>query len=268
MTRTALIRAAAEPATTWSVGEVASLAGVSVRTMHHYDQIGLVSPSRRSPAGYRQYRADDLDRLRAVLTWRELDFSLDEIADLVDGHGVVDTRSALLDQRAHLTARIDRLTRIVTTIDRELEATTMDIRLTPEEKLEAFGDFRPEEYEQEAEQRWGDTDAWHQSRERTGAYGKDDWLAIKAESDLIEADFIALLDGGTASDAEDAMDVAERHRRHIGDRFYTCSHDMHDNLGQMYVQDPRFTAYYDDRRPGLARFVADAITANALRHLG
>lgn len=253
--------------TTFTVGQVARMAGISIRTLHHYDDIGLVPPSQRSAAGYRQYLARDMDRLRAVLTWRELDFALDEIAALVDPDPTIDTRDALLDQREHLTTRIERLTRIVAAIDRELEATTMSINLTPEEKLEVFGDWLPEEYEQEAEERWGDTDAWTQSRRRTSSHNKDDWLRLGAESQAIEADFVMLLDASASSESTQAMDVAERHRRHIGDHYYDCSVEMHENLGQMYVQDPRFTAHYDDQRPGLARFVSESITANALRHL-
>ncbi len=252
---------------TWTVGEVARLAGTSVRTLHHYDEIGLVRPAQRSDAGYRQYVADDLERLRAVLTWRELDFPLDEIAVLVDPATSTDTRDALLDQREHLTTRIDRLRRIVAAIDHQLEATTMSVNLTPEEKLEVFGDWLPEEYEQEAEERWGDTDAWEQSHRRTSSYTKQDWLDIQAEVAAIEADFIGLLDAAESPEAAEAMDVAERHRRHIHVRYYDCSVEMHENLGQMYVQDPRFTAHYDDQRPGLAAFVSEAITANAVRHL-
>lgn len=143
----------------------------------------------------------------------------------------------------------------------------MSINLTPEEKLEVFGDWLPEEYEQEAEERWGDTDAWEQSRRRTSSYTKDDWLRIQAEAQAIEDDFIGLLDAGASAESAEAMDVAQRHRRHIHDRYYDCSVEMHENLGQMYVQDPRFAAHYDDQRTGLAAFVSEAITANAVRHL-
>lgn len=251
--------------TRWSVGEVARLAGISVRTLHHYDEIGLVPPSERTAGGHRQYVASDLERLRAVLAWRELDFSLDQIAELVDGD--TGAHHALQDQRDHLNERIDRLRRIVAALDHQLEATTMNINLTPGEKLEVFGDWLPEEYEQEAEKRWGGTDAWAQSRGRTSSYTKEDWLALQAVAAAIEQGLIALLDDGVEPESAAAMDLAERHRQHITDAYYDCSLEIHDGLGQMYVQDPRFTAHYDDQRAGLAQYVSDAIAANVLRQL-
>ncbi len=263
---TTLAEAAGRPgAATWTVGAVARLAGTSVRTLHHYDEIDLVSPTRRSDAGYRLYVAGDLERLRAVLTWRELDFSLDDIADLLDDGS--DHRAALVDQRDHLTTRIDRLHRIVAAIDRELEATSMDISLTPEEKLEVFGDVDPDEHEEEARERWGDTDAYAQSQRRVAEYTKADWLAMKAEMVAIEQAFVDLLVAGVEPEDAAAMDVAERHRAHVTGWFYDCSLPMHEGLGQMYVQDARFRAHYDDQQPGLADYVSDAITANVLRQL-
>ncbi|WP_207125017.1 MerR family transcriptional regulator [Actinocatenispora comari] len=121
-----------------TVGRVAELAGVSVRTLHHYDEIGLVRPSARTAAGYRAYLADDVERLREVLAYRRLGFGLREIADLVDdpaadavGH-LHRLRGLLLEQR-------DRAAAMVTAIDRELEARAMGIRTTPEDQLKVFG---------------------------------------------------------------------------------------------------------------------------------
>ncbi|MGX6600557.1 MerR family transcriptional regulator [Micromonosporaceae bacterium Da 78-11] len=122
----------------WTVGRVAELAGVSVRTLHHYDEIGLVQPSARTAAGYRAYSTTDVERLREVLAYRRLGFGLREIADLVDDP-TTDPVAHLRRLRVLLLAQRDRAAAMVTAIDRELEARAMGIRTTPEEQLKVFG---------------------------------------------------------------------------------------------------------------------------------
>ena len=141
----------------------------------------------------------------------------------------------------------------------------MGISLTPEERFELFGDWLPEEYEAEAEQRWGDTDAWAESQRKTRSYSKDDWVRIKAEGEDVEARFAAALQAGVAPDSEQAMDIAEEHRQQITRNFYDCPPEMHAGLGRMYVEDERFTAHYEQRAPGLAQYVSTAVQANAAR---
>jgi hypothetical protein len=117
----------------------------------------------------------------------------------------------------------------------------------------------------EAEQRWGDTDAWKESQRRTKGYTKQDWEAVKAEQDAIHEAFTAAIDAGEPPTSAVAMDAAELHRRNIDVRFYACPPQHHRNLGDMYLSDPRFTATYDEIRPGMAQYVRDAIYANADR---
>src|SRR5688572_26933671 len=121
-----------------TVGRVAELAGVSVRTLHHYDQIGLVQPSARTVAGYRAYSAADVQRLREVLAYRRLGFGLREIADLVDDPAT-DAVAHLHRLRGLLSQQRDRAAAMVTAIDTELEARSMGIRTTPEQQLHMFG---------------------------------------------------------------------------------------------------------------------------------
>lgn len=247
-----------------TVGQVARLAGVTVRTLHHYDAIGLVSPSGRSPGGYRRYEERDLDRLRDVLAYRELGFPLERIAAVLDQPGA-DALSHLRGQRELLSARIGRLQSIVTAIDREMEARTMGIGLTQQERFEVFGDFDPDAFAAEAERRWGDTDAHRASQRRTASYGAEEWRRIRREAEQIEQGFAAALADGVAAEDPAAMDLAERHRLHLGRWFYDCSPAMHDSLGRMYVEDERFAAHYDAVAPGLARYVSRAVAANARR---
>ena len=139
------------------------------------------------------------------------------------------------------------------------------IQLTREEQKELFGDGFSEEYQQEAQERWGDTEAWKQSQERTSQYTKADWEQIKVEGDAINAAFIAAKRAGEPAASERAMDAAESHRLHICERFYDLGHEMHACIAEMYVSDPRFTKTYEDLEPGLAQYVRDAVVANAAR---
>lgn len=246
------------------MGEVARLVGISVRTLHHYDDIGLVVPSDRTPKGYRSYSASDVERLHRVLTYRELGFALDDIASLLDDP-TVDAMAHLQRQRDLLDERIDRLHQMAAAVDKMMEAKKMGIQLSPEEQREVFGDnWLGDEYAEEAEQRWGESDEWKQSQERTASYTKDDWKQIKAESDALEADFATAMTEGVPADSDGAAALAERHRASI-ERHYDCGYEMHVCLGEMYIADERFTKHYDDRASGLAQYIRDAIVANAER---
>ena len=248
----------------YSVGRVADLAGVTIRTLHHYDEIGLLSPSGRSAAGYRIYEEPDLERLQQILFYRELGFALEEIAAIVDDPRT-DAVGHLRRQRGLLTERIERLQKMVAAIDYELEARAMDIKLTPEERLEVFGDFNPEEHTEEAEQHWGGNEAYQQSQRSISNYTKEDWLKIKAEHDEVAANLAALFESGATPESEEAMAAAEAHRQHISRWYYDCSYEIHRGLGEMYVGDERFRANYDVLAPGLSEFMRDAVRANAER---
>lgn len=248
------------------MGRLAGLAGVTVRTLHHYDELGLVTPSARTAAGYRVYAPADVERLREVLTYRRLGFGLREVAELV-GDPDVDAVAHLRRQRELLVEQRDQADAMVAAIDKELEARAMGIQLTPQEQLEVFGtDKVGGEWADEARERWGETAEYRESQRRTAGYTKDDWARIKAETDANVQEFAGALRAGTPADGAAAMDAAERHRQHIIENFYDCGYEMHKCLAQIYVADPRFTANYDDVEPGLARYVHDAILANAARH--
>ena len=248
----------------WSVGEVAKTAGVTVRTLHHYDQIGLLTPGGRSGTGYRRYEYDDLERLQRILAYRRLGFGLEQIAKVLDDRSM-DPIDHLRRQHAALTQQIDELRAMVTAVEKTMEARKMGISLSPQELFEVFGDEDPTVHADEVEQRWGDTEAYRQSQRRTAQYTKDDWLTIKAETQANVARFAAAYRAGLPANSPEAMDAAEEHRQHITHWFYDCGYDLHRSLGDLYVSDERFTANYDRETPGLAQYVRDAIHANADR---
>jgi MerR family transcriptional regulator, thiopeptide resistance regulator len=254
------VAATVEPLT---VGEVARLAGITVRTLHHYDAIGLVSPSDRTASGYRLYAERDLDRLHAVLAYRELGFALDEVAALLDGSA--DPLDHLRRQHRLVRERIDQLSRLLGSLEKTMEAHMSGMRLTPEERFDVFGEHDPEQYADEARDRWGETDAYRASQRRTASYTKDDWVRIKDEAEAILQRFVAAHAAGLPADGAEAMDAARDHRAHITRWFYDCTPEIHRGLAQMYIADERFIRHYEDRAPGLAQYVHDAIMADSAR---
>jgi MerR family transcriptional regulator, thiopeptide resistance regulator len=248
----------------YTVGDVARMAHVSVRTLHHYHRIGLVTPSGRSQAGYRLYSDMDLRRLRQVLFYRELEFGLDEIAAILADPDA-GTDDHLRRQHRLLRQRQARVQALLGAIENEMEARKMGISLTPEEQFEIFGTNKLGEIMEEAEQRWGDSDAWKESQRRSAAYTKADWVTIKSEADTNIADFASAMRAGEPATGTVAMDLAEAHRQHISRWFYTCGYDQHRGLAKMYISDPRYTAPYDGIEPGFSQYVHDAIIANADR---
>ncbi|MET8125987.1 MerR family transcriptional regulator [Streptomyces sp. NPDC056653] len=247
-----------------SVGQVAGFAGVTVRTLHHYDGIGLLSPSGRSHAGHRRYDDGDLDRLQQILFYRELGFPLEEIAVLLDDPDA-DPQDHLRRQHALLSGRIAELQKMAAAVETAMEARKMGINLTPEEKFEVFGAKDPEEHAEEAERRWGGTATYAESQRRVARYTKDDWKRMQAEVAAWGEAYIAVMEAGEPAGSEAAMELAEAHRLHISTWFYECTYGIHRGLGEMYVCDPQFRAYYESIRPGLAEHLRDAIDANAER---
>lgn len=256
--------------TRWKVSEVARAAHVTVRTLHHYDEIGLLVPSERTDAGYRLYSRTDLERLQRILLYRELGFALEEIGPVLDDPAM-DRRSALEGQRALLVEKRRRIEAVIRAVDRTLETMDREVSMSADEMFEGFVDLvdAPEairaqhrEHAREAHERWGDTDPWRTSVRRAKTMTKQDWEGVRRETEAHEARMAELLAGGADPAGPEAMATAEAMRSLIDRWFYPCSHAFHAGLADMYEQDPRFRAHYDDRVSGLAAFVAAAIRAN------
>jgi len=245
----------------YTVGELARRTGVTVRLLHHYDEIGLVRPSARTPAGYRLYEDGDVLRLQQVLFFRELGFPLDEIADVLDADGF-DRASALREQRRALEARRAQVDDKIAAIDAALASLEKGTPMNPDDFKALFDGFDPSVHEDEARQRWGQTDAYQESARRTRGYGKAEWEQIKRESAATYAALAARMQAGDAPDAPAVQALVADHRAHITRWFYPCSHALHRGLARMYVDDPRFAANIDKAGgPGLARFLSAAILA-------
>jgi MerR family transcriptional regulator, thiopeptide resistance regulator len=253
------------PRRTYLVKQVAQLTGVSVRTLHHYDEIGLLVPTRRGSAGYRLYDDADLLRLQQILLQRELGLPLEEIRRALDDPAF-DRRQALLGQREQLRARAADTARMLQAVEQALalleQPTTEDhVQETEMERL--FDGFDPERFEAEAEQRWGNTEAFRESKRRTQSYSAEDWQRFGAEQAALYADALALIQAGEPAESERARAVAERHRLSIDRWFYPCSREMHQGLAALYESDARFAANIDRHGAGLTTFLVAAIRANA-----
>lgn len=256
-----------------TVGRVAELVGVSVRTLHHWDAIGLVRPSGRSWSGYQLYDADDVARIHRVLVYRELGLALARIGEILDDPAV-DPREHLLRQRDLLDERIRRLERTARAVDEMIERTTMDdtrrtdtpgIGISPEEQARIFGtDWDPANQE-EAQERWGGTEAWTQSASRTRGWSPEQWQRVKEETEELEADLAAAMAQGIVPGSEEANALAERHRRSIGS-FYDCAAARQVVLARMHTEDARFAAHYDERAEGLAAWLRAVVEENARAH--
>lgn len=241
----------------YTVGTVAELTGVSVRTLHHYDEVGLLQPGGRSPAGYRLYSPQDLRRLQRVLFYRDLGFGLDTIAVIVDDPGSTDG-DHLRRQRQLLAARITRCQAMVAVIDKELSVRKLGISLTPQERLEVFGSAPLEDAGDEAERRFGADAEWPQ-QQRTSGYTAQDWQKIVAESASIHQRLLDAMNSGVPAGDPAAMDLAEEHRQHTARWYHDCDHEAHRQYAQEYLANDY------DMAPGLAQYCHDAIIANCQR---
>ena len=248
----------------WTVGETAKTAKVSVRTLHHYDEIGLLTPSERTESGYRLYSMTDLERLMQVLLFRELGFPLDDIRRIMLDPGY-DRREALRAQKTLLAEKARRTQVMLSAIDTALETMDGGTTMTKEEMTDMFGElfdgFDPAEYEAEVEEKWGETDAYKQSMARTKRYTKADWEQIKAEGDANTAEFLRLMHEGKAPDSPEAFAAAAEKHAQLERWFYDAPLEMFANLSDMWVNDVRFKKNIDKVGTGMAEYQQAAVKA-------
>jgi DNA-binding transcriptional MerR regulator len=245
---------------TYTIGKVADMAHVSVRTLQYYDAIDLLNPSYETASGYRLYDESDLELLQQVLFFRSLGFPLAQIKAIVKSPAF-DRREALEAHHIALLERCRTVEALLAAVDHTIEAMDKGETMDKNEMFDAFDERALEEhrtkYAEEAKQRWGTTGAYAESQRRTSKYTKEDWKRIQNEGAQIDADMAALMDQ-KVTDPE-VQDVVRRKHEHLNHNFYTCSVEMLAGLSKMWVSDARFTATYDKIRPGLAQFWHDAV---------
>ncbi|SEI08154.1 DNA-binding transcriptional regulator, MerR family [Halobacillus karajensis] len=244
----------------YKVKEVATMAGVSVRTLHHYDHIGLLSPGNVNEKGYRLYGEREVARLQQILFFKEMDFSLPKIKQILDDPEF-DEEEALQHHREILWKKKARLERLIQSVDQTLETVRGGTLMEDEKRFKPFDMSEIEEhqkkYEKEVEERWGDTEAYKESKRKTNNYTDEDWKRIQEESNRIDRELVKLM-GRDPSDEEVQRLIGEK-RQHITDNFYECKGEIFRGLADMYVNDPRFTKNIDKWNEGYAEFLKKAI---------
>jgi len=241
--------------TAYTVSQLAKMAGVSVRTLHHYDHIDLLKPSSRTEAGYRLYEEQDLLRLQQILFFRELDLPLKDIRDILDDPEF-DPVEALKNHRRLLQRQAERFLHLLKTIDKTIQRLTEDdMTMTDEELYEGFTQEQIERYKREAREMY-DPALVEESERRVKKMSRAQWKAIGAEGEAVTTGLAALADR-EPGDVE-VQELIARHHAWI-ENFYPCSAEVYRGLGQGYAEHPEFRAFYEKYRPGLADFMQVAM---------
>ncbi len=246
----------------YKTNQLAETAGVTIRTLRYYDKIGLLVPSARSEAGYRLYSDDDLERLQQILFFRELDFPLASIEELMN-NPLFDRQAALSMQIDWLDKKAERYLKLAQLARNTRNNFVGGIKMPAKNLFDGF-DYEQmqqdqKKYEAEVKERWGNTDAYKVSQKRTAQYSKEDWERInKVQMENLKA-LCDLYTAGVAHDDPKVMVVVENALNFINQNFYPCNLEIMSNLGNMYVSDERFTAFYEKFAPGLAAYYNEAI---------
>jgi DNA-binding transcriptional MerR regulator len=243
------------------VKEVADLVGISVRTLHHYDNIGLLVPDQVTESGYRLYSDKNLEILQQILFFRELGFPLKKIKEIIESPAF-DQQEALVLQRKMLMEKRRRIDQMLETIDKTIRHLKGEIEMTREEKFKGF-DFSRNPYEEEARQRWGN-EAVDKANARLGALSKADQGVLAERMNEIYRRLAELRHG--SPDSDEAQAAIKAWYDLLNSNFGTYTPEVFKALGQMYVDDERFTESIDQFGEGLAVFMRDAMAYFADNH--
>ncbi|MER5772530.1 MerR family transcriptional regulator [Streptomyces sp. NPDC001985] len=247
-----------------TVGQVSARLGVTVRALHHWDEIGLARPSLRTAAGYRLYTAADLERLHRIVVYREAGLGLDRIRTVLDD-SAADVPGALRAQRAQVTERIDRLQQLGAGLDRMIDAHERGLLLTVEQQAAVFGPRWNPDWPAQARERYGDTPQWLQYAERSASRGPEEWRAVADAMAGLDRALGEAMDAGVAPGSPEANRLVERHRE-VFASYFPLTRPMQVCLGRMYEADPAFSAHYDGIRAGLAAWFRRIVDAAARAH--
>jgi DNA-binding transcriptional MerR regulator len=240
----------------YTVKQLASLAGVSARTLHFYDQTGLLKPESYGENGYRHYGEQSVLRLQQIMFFRELDFSLAEIRQIMDRPGF-DIQHALRAHRSLLVERASRLRSLIDTVDKTIQHLKGELKMSDSEMYEGFSEEKQKEYSREARQRYGE-DMVQESENRWNRLTPEEKQAKLAETDAVARAIVEHMAEGPESPEVQRLIG----RMHQGINFYyDCTYEIFQGLGHMYNEDPRFKEMYQTKyHPDLPAFLERAIS--------
>ena len=235
------------------ISEVAKLTGITVRTLHYYDEIGLLKPSEITEAGYRLYSREDLEILQQILFFRELDFPLSQIKEIMNNPNY-DKEEALKKQKELLIQQRQRIEGLIKLIEKRIEGdNNMSCKECDMNEIEE----NKKKYAKEVKERWGTSKAYEESEKKTSSYNKEKWGDINQETSEIFKGFAELRNSDPGS--EEVQELVRRWQKYITDNFYTCTNEILSGLGLMYVEDERFKENLDKNGEGTAKLMAEAI---------
>ena len=242
----------------YMINEISKLTGVSIRMLHHYDKIGLLVPSKRNNSNYRLYSEEDVARLYQILLFKELEFSLKDIKSILDDEGF-DKEEALRVQKKLILEKKNRLERIIESIDDTIENIGGKTMSKKDFKAFSYDEIKAhqEKYKEETKQKYGKSDAYKESEEKTSKYSKNDWENIMGDAGAIYEELAKLMDRNPADD--EVQVLVQKWRDYITNNFYNCTIEIFRGLALMYVADERFTNNIDKYGQGLAKFLSDAM---------
>ena len=236
------------------IKEFAAFTGVSVRTLHYYDEIGLLHPSHVDRhTGYRFYDHGCLLRMQEILFYRELDFSLKQIGEILSSPDY-NKAQALQEQKKLLILKKERLERLILALEDAAKGECV---------MKAFDNSDFERYKTEAREKWGSTDAYREHTEKTKNYSGSKWNSLAGDMDAIMGEFALCMKGGFRPDSPEAQELVKKLQSHITANYYHCTTEILAGLGQMYVCDERFQTNIDKHAEGTAAFISSAISVYA-----
>ena len=239
-----------------NIKKFADLTGVSVRTLHYYDEIGLLKPDFvDEQTAYRFYGQESLNRMQEILFYRELDFSLNNIKEILSSKNY-NKKEALKGQKQLLMLKKQRIERIIQSIE-NAESGEENMNFTAFDNTEF--ETQRKAYKDEVEKRWGNTNAYKENQQKTKDYSKDDWSDVKIGLDKILNEFAQLKNNGVTPTNELAIKQVQKLQEFITKTQYTCTKEILLGLADMYVADDRFKSYIDQNGTGTAKFISIAI---------
>ena len=244
-----------------SVKEFAALCGVSARTLRYYDEIGLLKPAAVDKySGYRFYDGNSLVRMQEILFYRELDFSLKSISDILSSPDY-DRRKAMEEQKRLLTLKKQRLERLIEALETAETSEQGGIIMNFEALDNSAYEAALREYAAEAKDKWGKTEAYSEYEKKSRNYSGDKQSEIISAMDGISAEFANCLKKGETPDSKTALDLVKRWQDFITENYYKCTDEILSGLGKMYTADERFRKNIDRHGEGTADFMSRAIAA-------
>lgn len=244
----------------YKINEMAKLAGVSVRTLHHYDKIGLLKPKAVSESGYRFYSEIEIEKLQQILFFKELEFSLNDIKEIINSPDY-DRKSVLKTHKKLLQEKRNRLNEVINTLEKTLNSMEGKNIMAKKEMFKGFDmtdvEKHKNEYAKEAKEKYGDSDAYKESEKKTSKYDKADWERITLEGNTIFKSIASNMDKDP--NTEEVQKLVAKWRNHISKNFYNCTPEIFRGLTLTYEYDERFKNNIDQFGEGLTEYLCKAM---------